>query len=156
MSDAQLSLLLEHAEKFTSLQTILLFGPNLQPSSVADLSDSFTTFPVLEAVHFGNVAIPNNCLSKMNGVRYLSIHARNPAPPGNSGFRLTKVQLETIGNLSSLEVLSICDYDLTDEDLLLLSPSRSLKYMTLLGSDVTNSGIEIFTSAHPDCELNIR
>ena len=155
-NDEQMSLLLENATKFDSLETILLYGPTVHSSSITNLCNSLDRFSALKTIHFGNVAIPDKCLSKMTGVRYLSIHARNPPPRGLSGFRLTNAQLETIGNLPSLEVLSFCDYDLTDDDLSLLSPGRSLKHMTIYGADVTDSGMEDFASAHPNCELNRR
>ena len=155
-SDQQMSLLIENASNFSSLETILLFGPNVNAPSVAHLADSISTFSALEAIHFGEVAVPDNCLSKMTGMRLLSFHARNPPPVGASGWKLSNGNLESISKMPSLEVIVFSDYDLTNDDLSLLGLSRSLKLLMLYGADVTDSGARAFESAYPDCELSMQ
>ena len=155
-SDDQMSLLMANAKKFVLLEAVLLNGPGVSSASISSFSDSFSDFPELKTVHFGNVAVPNDCLPKMTSLIYLSIHARNPPPPGTSGFRLTDLQLETIGNLPSLKVISCCDYDISNDDLAMLAPCSKLKYLMLYGADVTDAALEEFKLAHPECELIVK
>ena len=152
-TDEQMSILLANTSRFTRIEGVLLRGPQLHSTSVIDFSDSMPSFPRLEHVHFDNVAIPGgNCLSKMTGVKYLLMIGPGTRP----GYKRTNIQLESIGRLPSLVSLHITHYDITDDDLSLLAPSETLKFVSLFGSDVTRAGVEKFKSTHPECTLKLK
>ena len=157
-SDEQLNLLLSNKEKMRSLKTVIICGPmkrilGVQPANISTFCKSLSDFPALKTVCFQNAHIPENCESDFDQLRYLHIHAIIPAKPGDPSYRRIALQMEAIGNLDSLEYLTIANHNVTDDDLSSLNPAQSLKELTLLNSSVTESGIKDFKTLHLNCEI---
>ena len=99
-------------------------------------------------LQFWDLVVPNNAFDSLATIKSLSIGATRNPPSG----RLPPGQLDAIGGLPNLRVLSFWGYAVNDNDLATLAVCKSLRRVKVRTLRSQNPSREL-ESASPDCEV---
>jgi hypothetical protein len=149
LSENQFQSLLRFPENLIRLETLIISG-DIRPETIKRFADSIDRFPYLVNVHFGNLPIPEKCLSQLTQVRSLMIGTDSPIV---SRLSLSSTLLSEIGRLPNLEILILAHCDVTDSNIAPLAPCHSLKHVTFWHTNISRAGKDQFAAAYPRCTI---
>jgi hypothetical protein len=133
-----------------NLECISIYG-TVTPAGMEMLRQTLRKFPHLTDVDIG-IVVPKGWLRSLEGTRMLQLWVEGRQP----GRRLSVDLLHETTAMPDLSVLRIHTYAINDADVDVLSGCKSLRYLILRKTAVTEVGERLISDALPDCVVDRR
>jgi hypothetical protein len=147
-NNAQVAAFCEVANEFANLEDVGV--GDVSPKAMELLRTRLPTLPrLVEVAVNGRTDVPADWLSSLTNVRSLSIWAEG----NRMGSPLAIEHLQDIAKLPQLEVLLLFGYTVDDADIQVLAESKSLRFIVLKYSKVSEAAKRRLSDAMPHCEI---
>jgi hypothetical protein len=149
-NDTQIETLCTEAGSFLNLERVEIgAASSVTPSGLECLRQALPRFERLCDLQL-DVDLPADWFHSLARVYTLSLWAEGR----RAGSKISVEQLRNIVTMPDLRVLYIFRYPVTDSDIQILSASKSLRYLILKKTAVTEVGEKQLSAAMPDCVIH--
>ena len=147
-SDMQITLFCRHAQRFTNLRELHIKGPGITNESIAELHDVAKQLGPLERIIFGDAPFDVelvNCISELSHLWIYDQGLMATKPP------LDNRQLEILAKTKGLKSLCVMGYNAANVEMAILSDSKTLTSIQLLGTGVSETSARSLDASMPHC-----